>query len=106
MTQLERITHYEEILDKIDAAVSDLDRVLETFDAVQPLVRELDDYYGSDDWFSDRELRLPPGTKAGILSEDLLYDRFTDLHALAARMRRSADALSAAIGPGTDDASA
>ena len=85
-----------------DRLVQDLDAL----DAAMDEIAALFAYYGSDDWFSDRELRLPPGTKAGILSEDLLYDRFTDLHALAARMRRSADALSAAIGPGTDDASA
>ncbi len=90
MTQLERITHYEEILDKIDAAVSDLDRVLETFDAVQPLVRELDDYYGSDDWrqdYADDEAgRLPADLKRGVLSEDGVYDALTDNRELLARM--------------------
>ena len=90
MTQLERITHYEEILDKIDAAVSDLDRVLETFDAVQPLVRELDDYYGSDDWrqdYADDEAdRLPADLKRGVLSEDGVYDALTDNRELLVRM--------------------
>ena len=90
MTQLERITHYEEILDKIDAAVSDLDRVLETFDAVQPLVRELDDYYGSDDWrqdYADDEAgRLPAELKRGVLSEDGVYDALTDHRELLVRM--------------------
>ena len=90
MTQLERITHYEEILDKINAAVSDLDRVLETFDAVQPLVRELDDYYGSDDWrqdYADDEAgRLPADLKRGVLSEDGVYDALTDNRELLVRM--------------------
>lgn len=90
MTQLERITHYEEILDKINAAVSDLDRVLETFDAVQPLVRELDDYYGSDDWrqdYADDEAgKLPADLKRGVLSEDGVYDALTDNRELLVRM--------------------
>ena len=90
MTQLERIAHYEALLDQINAAVTDLDRALETFAAVQPLVRELDAYYGSDDWrrdYADDEAgRLPADLKRGVLSEDGAYDVLTDNRELLARM--------------------
>ena len=43
-------------------------------------------YYGSADWFADRELPLPPGIRAGVLSEDLVYDEITDLRDEAFRM--------------------
>ena len=90
MTQLERIAHYEALLDQINAAVTDLDRALETFAAVQPLVRELDAYCGSDDWrrdYADDEAgRLPADLKRGVLSEDGAYDVLTDNRELLARM--------------------
>ena len=90
MTQLERIAHYEALLNQINAAVTDLDRALETFAAVQPLVRELDAYYGSDDWrrdYADDEGgRLPADLKRGVLSEDGAYDVLTDNRELLARM--------------------
>lgn len=90
MTQPERIAHYEALLDQINAAVADLDRALEAFAAVQPLARELDGYYGSDDWrrdYADDEAgRLPADLKRGVLSEDGAYDALTDNRELLARM--------------------
>lgn len=90
MKQVERITHYEEILDKVARAAAKLDAALEVFAATQPLAKELDAYYGSGDWhkdFGDDEAgRLPADLKRGVLSEDAAYDALTDNHRLLIRM--------------------
>lgn len=90
MTQTERITHYEELLDRSVAAAEKLDAALEAFAAVQPLVRELDGYYGSADWRADladdEAGRLDAALKRGVLSEDAAYDALAENRRLLRRM--------------------
>ena len=40
---------------------------------------ELFKYYGSEAWYEDREGKVPEGVKAGVLSEDLVYDAITNV---------------------------
>ena len=61
--------------------------------SLQNIYKELQDdmgqlfaYYGSEVWFEDLERELPPDTKAGVLSEDLVYDTITDARDAAFRM--------------------
>ena len=42
--------------------------------------------YGSEDWYADRDMELPEGVKAGVLSEDSVYDAITDLRDAAFQM--------------------
>lgn len=90
MKQTERIAHYEAILDRIAAAQTQLETALEAFAQAQPLVRELDAYYGGEDWradFADDEAgKLPAELKRGVLSEDAAYDVLTDNRELLIRM--------------------
>ncbi len=90
MTQAERIAHYEAILNRSAAASARLDAALEAFAAVQPLVRELDAYYGGEDWRADladdEAGKLPEDLKRGVLSEDAAYDALEDNRRLLARM--------------------
>ncbi len=90
MTQLERITYYEGLLDRLTAASGQLDAALEAFAAAQPLARELNAYYGGEDWrgdFADDEAgRLPAGLKRGVLSEGAAYDALTEERRLLRRM--------------------
>ena len=94
MTQTERITYFEDILERIAAASARLDAALDAFEAVQPLARELDAYYGGADWradFADDEAgRLPSGLKRGVLSEDAAYDALEENRRLLRRMRELA----------------
>ena len=52
--------------------------------------RKLDQYYSSQDWFSDAEDSnnnlLPEDLKCGVLSEDGAYNLFGENHELAIRM--------------------
>ena len=82
MTQTERIKYYECILDRTSAAAARLEAAIEEFEAVQPLVGELSDYYGSKKWrrdFEDDEAgKFPKNLKRGVLSEDAVYNALTE----------------------------
>ncbi len=94
MTQTERITYYEGILDRLTAAAADLDRALAEFEAVRPLARELEGYYGSEAWRRDYEDdeagRLSPELKRGVLSQDGVYDALAEDRELLARLLETA----------------
>jgi len=83
---LARIARMEEALDRSIAATAALGRSLDEMEALREEMTALFRYYGSEDWFADRELPLPEGTKAGVLSEDLVYDEITALRDEAFRM--------------------
>lgn len=83
---LERIERMEAALDRSIAATETLGRALDEMEALREEMGALFRYYGSEDWFSDRELTLPPGTKAGVLSEDAVYDTLQALRDEAFRM--------------------
>ena len=72
--QIERIRHYEHILDAAEQALKE-DR--ESPELAQNL-RELDAYYGSEEWkqdFAADEAGLfPQDLKRGVLSEDGIYN--------------------------------
>ena len=90
MTQKERISYYETLLDRVSEASGQLDAALEAFAQVQPLVRELDAYYGSEEWrgdlADDEAGKLPAGLKRGVLSEDAAYDALAENRRLLDRM--------------------
>lgn len=90
MTQEARVAYYETILDRAADAAALLDAPLEAFAALQPLVRELDAYYGGADWrrdlADDEAGRLPAGLKRGVLSEDGAYDALAENRRLLGRM--------------------
>lgn len=83
---LSRISHMEALLDSTVRLNGELSRQLEALDHSRADMKELFQYYGSEEWFSDRESPLPPSLKAGVLSEDLVYDQITDLRDACFRM--------------------
>ena len=68
------------------AAAGELSAQLERMDALKERMGRLFRYYGSEEWFADREAELPEGTKAGVLSEDAVYDAITALRDTAFHM--------------------
>ena len=91
MTRIERIAHYESLLDRTAAANAQLEAALDAFAAALPLARELDAYYGGVAWrrdlAADEAGKLPPELKRGVLSEDAAYDALTDARRLLERVR-------------------
>ena len=86
MDDVKRITEMEEILDETRQALEVLHEALDRMEELQDDMGQLFAYYGSEVWFEDLERELPPDTKAGVLSEDLVYDAITDARDTAFRM--------------------
>ena len=86
MKELERISSMELSLDQTNAAITDLNAQLERLEKMKAQVTELFHYYGSESWCKDREISLPEGVKAGVLSEDLVYDEITAVRDAAIHM--------------------
>ena len=77
--ELDRIARMESYLDDVTALTTKLQKQLDAIKAVESRAKELFSYYGSEDWHADRDLTLPEGFKAGVLSEDSVYDAITEL---------------------------
>ena len=87
---IERITRMEYSLNECRQAIDQLAAQLEKMDEVREPMTELFRYYGSEDWYEDREAEIPDGIPAGVLSEDLIYDAVTDVRDLAFHMLEQA----------------
>ena len=82
----DRISHYEEIMDRIIRVVR-LDGITPgVYESVLPELKELENYYTSPEWkedyAADEAGLLPEGLKRGVLSQDGisdLLDRFRNL---------------------------
>lgn len=90
MEQIERIQHYEMLLDRVAPVLENLEEALDAFDGIQEDVRELSAYYEDDDWREDFEAdeagKLPADLKRGVLSEDGIYDVLSSHYALTVRL--------------------
>ena len=97
MEQIERIRHYETLLDRIAPVLENLEGALEALDGIQEDVKELSAYYESDEWRDDFEAdeagKLPKDLKRGVLSEDGIYDVLSDHYALTVRLLDTVSAI-------------
>jgi DNA-directed RNA polymerase sigma subunit (sigma70/sigma32) len=93
MKQIERIEKMEQYLDESEAAIQALSEAMDRYEAIQPSLRKLSDYYGSTRWMKDFEDdeagKLPEDLKRGVLSEDAVYNLLTDHHELILRMSKA-----------------
>ena len=83
---VERIREMESILNECTAAAADLSAQLDRMEGLKDPMTRLFDYYGSEGWYEDREGELPADLRAGVLSEDLVYDQIMDVRDAAFRM--------------------
>ena len=90
MEQIERIQHYETLLDRIAPVLENLEEALDAFEGIQEDVKELAAYYEDDDWREDFEAdeagKLPADLKRGVLSDDGIYDVLSGHYALTIRL--------------------
>lgn len=80
--RVERIKRMEKALNEVRDAANQLsDAIATQVDALDSL-RSLSAYYGSQDWYKDREAdergRLPEDLERGVLGEDLPYEALLD----------------------------
>ena len=76
---LTRVASMEAYLDEVTVLTTRLQEQINAMKAAESHAKELFSYYGSEDWHADRDIELPEGFKAGVLSEDSVYDAITDL---------------------------
>ena len=97
MEQIERIQHFEMLLDRVAPVLGNLEAALDAFDDIQEDVQELAAYYEGDDWREDFEAdeagRLPLDLKRGVLSEDAVYDVLSDHYSLTVRLLDTVSAI-------------
>lgn len=78
MTQIERIEQMESILNRLQDAITQANNAITHLRELGPQAMQLDDYYGSLEWYNDLEADekglLPADLKRGVLSEDGIYD--------------------------------
>ena len=90
MGQIERIQHFETLLDRITPVLENLEEALDAFEGIQEDVKELAAYYEDEDWREDFEAdeagKLPADLKRGVLSEDGIYDVLSGHYALTIRL--------------------
>ena len=88
--QIQRITRYEAMMDRVSASNRALEKALDLFEKTEEMRVELSRYLSSEDWMKDfcddEEGLLPKDLKRGVLSEDGLYDTLNQRNDLYGRM--------------------
>ena len=97
MEQTERIRKMEERLDRASQSVMKLSAALDEYAEAQEALRELEAYYGSEEWkqdFSAEEAgRLPKDLKRGVLSEDAVWNLLEDSRDINRRLQQLSQTL-------------
>ena len=87
-----RIKEMEEILDRANKVIKDLDKHLTEFHELQSCIQRLEAYYTGEDWKNDFRLdeegKLPKNLKRGVLSEDGISDLLEKNKELLARLKK------------------
>ena len=84
-----RIEENEKRLDTLNEIVLSLDKHLDDFEDVIHEYYSLNEYYGSEEWLKDKEdfeSGKIKNVKAGVLSEDAVYDLDDRVKDLLTRM--------------------
>ena len=89
--QIQRIMHYESLLNAVSAKVQILKSAIIGFESVQNEIDELSSYYASNEWkedfASDEAGKFPPTLKRGVLSEDGLYNLLNEIKELKEKLK-------------------
>lgn len=87
---IDRITKNEKRLDDILQSIKNLEEALSAFKEKKNDINLLNRYYGSDNWFKDKEAyenNKIPKIKAGVLSEDTVWNMNEDINDLIEEMK-------------------
>ena len=84
----DRITKNEE---RLNNSIKELEKALEKFKSNKKDINLLNRYYGSKNWFKDKELyetNKIKHIKAGVLSEDAIWNMDEDIRELIKEMEK------------------
>ena len=87
---IDRIRKNEERLDNINNCIKNVENALEEFKKNKKSINMLNKYYGSANWFKDKEAYEKneiPKIKAGVLSEDAVWNMNDDIKELILEMK-------------------
>lgn len=87
---IDRITKNEERLDSILLSIKELGESLDKFNNNRKNLKQLNKYYGSNDWFNDRDdydNNKISKIKAGVLSEDAIWNMNEEISYLIDEMK-------------------
>ena len=87
---IDRIRKNEERLDNINDCIKNVESALEKFKKNKKNINMLNKYYGSANWFKDKEAYEKneiPKIKAGVLSEDTVWNMNDDIKELILEMK-------------------
>ena len=87
---IERITKNEERLDTILLSIKELEEALSSFKKNKNNIKMINKYYGSNNWFKDKEAYEQskiPKIKAGVLSEDTVWNMNEEIDNLLIEMK-------------------
>ncbi len=88
---VERISKNEERLDRINVSIKQLNDAIEDFKSNLNDIKWLNKYYGSKEWFKDKEDYEKgkfQNLKAGVLSEDAVWNMNEELKDIICTMRK------------------
>ena len=86
---IKRIEENEKRLDSLLNSVKELEQALEDFKSKKKDLKELKKYYGSKNWLKDKEAyeqNKIPKIKAGVLSEDAVWNLLENIDELKKEM--------------------
>lgn len=86
LDRIARVTQMEFFLGEITKAKESLQEQVERVKLCCEQAKKLYSYYGSEDWYKDRQEELQEGMRAGVLSEDTFHDSMTALRDTAFEM--------------------
>lgn len=87
---IDRIKKNEERLDNINTCIKNVENALAEFKENKKSINMLNKYYGSNNWFKDKEAYEKneiPKIKAGVLSEDAVWNMNDDIKELILEMK-------------------
>ena len=90
-----RISENEKYLDESLDFIKKLDDISKLIDKIKPKLQKLDEYYGSTNWFKDIEEydKNEINIKAGVLSEDAVWNMNCDLDELLREVHKKIEIL-------------
>ena len=101
MDRVERIASMERALDEARSATEQMSDAVAALVDTTDSIRALSAYYGSQDWFKDREAdergKLPADLRRGVLGEDEPYEALVDAREMALGMLEVATGLLRAL---------
>lgn len=87
---INRITKNEERLDSILLSLKNLEEAMSDFKSKRKDINLINKYYGSDSWFKDKEAyenNEIPRIKAGVLSEDAVWNMNEYINSVVSEMK-------------------